>query len=238
MPTSTNLCACHHGFGRNKVLSESGPEGAFINGLPHGGLMHRDEREEASDDALYSLEEVRAALDGLTELDHARITLIARHFAPRTDLSDEELRQEAFLRVLATRTCKVGVDIRAFLAGTIKSIASETPRARKRAREAAGLELVYVPEYGVGDVPDPEDLTTASPEDQALARTIYTKEINRVGQLLAGDYELELLAEALADGHRGRELEELLGTDTKGLAAARKRLLRKMQVEFPNGVPL
>jgi DNA-directed RNA polymerase specialized sigma24 family protein len=194
--------------------------------------------EDASSDVRYTPEEVRAALDGLTEQDHARITLIARHFAPRTGMSYEDLRQEAFLRVLTTRTCKVGVDICDFLAGTIQSIASEAPRARKRARENAGLELVYVSDYGASDVPDPEDRDTASPEDQALARTIYAREVQRVGQLLAGDYELELLAEALADGNRGKELEELLGTDTKGLAAARKRLLRKMQVGFPNGVPL
>jgi hypothetical protein len=194
--------------------------------------------EEGPGNARYTAEQVRAALDALTGHDHRRLTLIARHFAPRTNMSEDDLRQEAFLRVLSTRTCKVGVDIRDYLAGTIRSIASETPRARKRAREHAGLELVYVSDYGDGDLPDSQDRSMASPEDQALARTMYAKEIERAGRLLAGDYELELLAEALADGHRGKELEELLGTDTKGLAAIRKRWLRKLQVGFPDGVPL
>jgi hypothetical protein len=117
--------------------------------------------------------------------------------------------------VLSTRTCKVGVAILDFLAGTIRSIASETSRARKRAREGAGLVLVYVPAYGEGDVPEAEDHGTPSPEEHALARTMYSKEIERAGKLVSGDYELELLVEALADGHRGKDLEAVLGTDTK-----------------------
>jgi hypothetical protein len=153
-------------------------------------------------------------------------------------MTEDDLRQEAFLRVLSSRTCSVDVGIVDFLAGTIRSIASETPRARKRAREGAGLELVYVPEYGSGDASEPVDRAMPSPEDQALARTVYAKEIERASKLVAGDYELELLVEALADGYRGRDLESVLGTDTKGLAAVRKRWIRKLQVGFPNGVPL
>jgi hypothetical protein len=201
--------------------------------------MRSDHLDEVGpSDARYTAEQVRTALDALSDDDHRRLTLVARHFAPRTDMSADDLRQEAFLRVLSTRTCRVGVDILDFLAGTIRSIASETPRARKKARERAGLELVYVAEYGVGDVLDPEDRSTASPEDQALARTMYAKEIEKAGRLVAGDYELELLVEALADGHRGEELADLLGTDKKGLAAARKRWLRKLLIGFPDGVPL
>jgi len=201
--------------------------------------MRSEDSEETGPGAIrYTAAEIRAALDGLSDDDHRRLTMVARHFAPRTNMSEDDLRQEAFLRVLSSRTCKVGIGIVEFLAGTIRSIASETPRSRKRARENAGLELVYVPEYGVGEVQEPEDQNTPSPEAQALARTMYTKEIERAGQLVSGDYELELLVEALADGQRGKELEDVLGTDTKGLAAARKRWIRKLQVSFPDGVPL
>lgn len=201
--------------------------------------MRSEDSEESGSDAIrYTAAQIRAALDGLSDDDHRRLTMVARHFAPRTNMSEDDLRQETFLRVLSSRTCKVEVSIVEFLSGTIRSIASETPRARKRARKNAGLELVYVPEYGTGDVPEPEDQKTPSPEDQALARTMYTKEIERAGQLVAGDYELELLVEALADGQRGKDLEDVLGTDTKGLAAARKRWIRKLQVSFPAGVPL
>jgi DNA-directed RNA polymerase specialized sigma24 family protein len=201
-------------------------------------MRSEDSDELGPDTVRYTAAEILAALDGMSDDDHRRLTMVARYFAPRTDMSEDDLRQEAFLRVLSSRTCRVGVGIVEFLAGTIKSIASETPKARKRARENAGLELVYVPEYGSGDVPEPADLKMSSPEDQALARTMYAKEIERAGRLVSGDYELELLVEALADGHRGKDLEEVLGTDTKGLAAARKRWIRKLQVSFPDGVPL
>jgi DNA-directed RNA polymerase specialized sigma24 family protein len=201
-------------------------------------MRSEDVDEGGPGDVRYTADQVRAALGALTDDDHPRLTAIVRHFAPRTDMSEDDLRQEAFVRVLSDRTCKVGVNIVSFLAGTIRSIASETPRARERPRENAGLELVYVPEYGVGDVPAPEDQDTPSPEDQALARTMYAKEIERAGRLVGGDFELELLIEALADGHRGKDLVDVLGTDTKGLAAARKRWIRKLQVGFPNGVPL
>lgn len=201
--------------------------------------MRSEDFDELGPDSVhYTATEIRAAVDKMSDDDHRRLTMVARHFAPRTDMSEDDLRQEAFVRVLSSRTCKVGVGIVEFLAGTIKSIASETPRARRRARENAGLELVYVPEYGSGDIPEPEDQFTPSPEDQALARTMYTKEIERAGRLVSGDYELELLVEALADGQRGKDLEDVLGTDTKGLAAARKRWIRKLQVSFPDGVPL
>ncbi|MCP1838774.1 DNA-directed RNA polymerase specialized sigma24 family protein [Bradyrhizobium sp. USDA 4524] len=201
--------------------------------------MRSDDSEECGPDAgRYTAAQIRAALDRLSDDDHRRLTMVARHFAPRTDMSEDDLRQEAFLRVLSSRTCKIEFGIVEFLAGTIKSIASETPRARKRARENAGLELVYVPEYGAGDTPEPADRNTPSPEDQALAGIMYTKEIERTGRLASGDYELELLVEALADGQRGKDLEEVLGTDTKGLAAIRKRWIRRLQVGFPDGVPL
>jgi DNA-directed RNA polymerase specialized sigma24 family protein len=197
-----------------------------------------DVDDDGPNGVLLTVAQVRASLDALTDDDHRRLAAVVRHFAPRADMTEDDLRQEAFLRVLSTRTCRVGVGILDFLAGTIRSIASETPRARKRAREGAGLELVYVPAYGEGDVPEPEDHGAPSPEDQALARTLYSKEIERARKLVAGDYELELLVEGLADGYRGKDLEAVLGTDTKGLAAVRKRWLRKLQVSFTNGVPL
>jgi DNA-directed RNA polymerase specialized sigma24 family protein len=119
-------------------------------------MRSEDVDEDGPGDVRYTADQVRAALGALTDDDHRRLTAVLRHFAPRTDMSEDDLRQEAFVRVLSERTCKVGVNIVSFLAGTIRSIASETPRARKRARENAGLELVYVPEYGVGDVLEPE----------------------------------------------------------------------------------
>jgi DNA-directed RNA polymerase specialized sigma24 family protein len=193
--------------------------------------------EASSKETRYSEEEVRAALAALTEDDMRRLKVIARHFAPRSGLPNDDLLQEAFLRVLGSRTCKVGVGVVGFVAGTIRSIASESPRARKKAKENLGLEIVYVSQHGGAGVPEPAT-DAVSPEEEALARVMYCKEIERVAELLKGDEELQLLVEGLIDGSRGKDLEELLSTDTKGLAAAKKRLFRKVELAFPDGVPL
>lgn len=193
--------------------------------------------DAASEEARYTEEQVRAALAALTVDDVRRLKVISRYFAPRSGMSDDDLLQEAFLRVLGSRTCKVSVGIVGFVAGTLKSIASESPRARKKAREDRGLEIVYVPEYGAGGVSEPAS-DEVSPEDEAMARLIYSRELNRIENLLKDDEELQFLAEGLIDGYRGKGLEDLLGTDTKGLAAAKKRLFRKMDLAFPDGVPL
>jgi len=185
----------------------------------------------------YTAEEVRAALAALSDDDIRRLKLVARHFAPRSGMSEDDLLQEAFVRVLGSRTCKADVGILRFVAGTIKSIASEGPRARKKAREGHGFEVTYVPEYGVADVPDPVS-NEVSPADAAFASLILSKEVQRVAEMLQGDDELQLLAEGLIERYRGKALEDLLGTDTKGLAAARARLLRKLKKTFPEGIPV
>src|SRR5258708_38084412 len=99
--------------------------------------MRSDDVDGDGPSARYRAEQIRAMLEALTDDDHRRLTAIVRHFAPRTDMTEDDLRQEAFLRVLSSRTCSVEVGILDFLAGTIRSIASERPRAPKRARAGA-----------------------------------------------------------------------------------------------------
>jgi DNA-directed RNA polymerase specialized sigma24 family protein len=190
-----------------------------------------------SADARYTPDEIRNAIEAMSADDLRRLEAVARHFAPRSGMDVSDLRQEAFLRVLGTRTCSVNTTLLDFLAGTIRSIASESPRARRKAREDCGLELVYIAAYGKDRFPDPE-ADVPSPEDAALSQVAHSRELTKALTLIAGDEELELLAEGLFDGMRGKDLEALLSTDTKGLAAAKKRLARKLLTSFPVGVPL
>lgn len=149
----------------------------------------------------------------------------------------EDLRQEAYLRALDTRTCVAGTNMVGFLAGIMKSIASEAPRAKKRAQEDGKLDLMYVAEYGRDGVPEPAS-DRPSPEDETLSKVFHAKELEKIATCIDGDEELQFLVEGIHDGLRGRELEELLNTDTKGLAAARKRLTRKLLADFPSGAPI
>lgn len=190
-----------------------------------------------SSDARYGPDEVREAIQAMSADDFRRVELIARYFAPRSGMTAEELRQEAFVRALGSRTCRVGTTMVEFLAGTIKSIASEAPRARKKARRDGGLEVVFVGDYGSDSMPEAE-FDAPSPEHAALSRVIYARELKKALASIDGDFQLQLLAEGLFDEKIGKELEELLETDTKGLAAAKKRLSRKLQGSFPEGAPL
>lgn len=65
-----------------------------------------------------------------------------------------------------------------------------------------------------------------------------SRALQQVARCYEGDDQLELLAEGLFDGLRGKELEELLGVDTKGLAAIKRRLARRITAKFPDGGPV
>jgi hypothetical protein len=90
--------------------------------------------------------------------------------------------------------------------------------ARRKARKDAGLEVVFAPQYGKDGIPEPQ-FDAPDPEDEALSRTIHSRALARASDCIADDFELQLLVEGLRDGKRGKELEELLSTDAKGLAA-------------------
>ncbi len=185
----------------------------------------------------YGRGEIAEALSALTRADRARIVAIARHFAGRSEMSWDDLSQEAYLRALGTRTCIVGTEMVAFLAGIMRSIVSEAPRARKRAREDAGLEVVYVADYEAKGLPQQAE-GAPSPEASALSKVIQARQIEKVEAAIAHDEELQLLAMGYGDGMRGRALEEFMGVDAKGLAAAKKRLSRTLARAFVDGAGL
>lgn len=193
--------------------------------------------DDGEDVPRYTPDEIVDAVGNLSPAEFARIEAIAAHFAPRCAMQPEDLRQEAYARAFGTRSCKVGTGMVEFLAGTMKSIASEGPRARRKAREDGAFEVVYVEAYGVNGVPEPT-VEAPSPEETALSRRYHREALAKALACIDDDDELQLLVEGLFDGMRGKDLEDLLGEDTKGLAAARKRLARRLLATFPNGVPV
>ena len=196
--------------------------------------------QESPVEDYYSPEEVREGLEALSQADWARLKLAGRHFAARSDMAGDDIVQEAFLRVLTTRRCLRRFTVVEFVLGTMRSVASEEPRARAQryARGQGGLapetEKIVLDPLGdtVFVAADP------SPEDQALSSVFLSRALQQVARCYEGDDELELLAEGLFDGQRGKELEELLGVDAKGLAAIKKRLARKITAKFPDGAPV
>jgi len=146
---------------------------------------------------------------------------------------------------MESRTCKVGIDIVAFICGIMKSIASAGPRARKKARlkaeargeavQPVGIELQFVDDYeGLGGL----KADGISPQDEALSNVFHARELEKTMACIGDDDDLLLLVEGIHDGMVGKALEELLSTDTKGLAALRKKLGRRLGTRFPEGAPI
>ncbi len=140
----------------------------------------------------YTRQQIAAAIAALSRADMARVLSIAKWLGFRCGMSAEYLSQEAYLRALDTRTCVVGTEMVPFLKGIMRSITSEEPRSRRRAREQCGLEIVYVDDYDQKAMSQPVD-DAPSPEDAALSSAFHARQIARVDAAIAHDEELQLL---------------------------------------------
>ncbi len=194
-------------------------------------------------DERYSAAEISAALDGFDDLDWNRMNAIARRLsAAFRSMTADELLSEGIVAVLTTRTCKRSVDPRAFLAESMKSIASNASKKK------ASSEVSFDP--ALLDKPYRGDDRDEGPRDRAVGKTIASKGIadfavdaneldrreaafelaNRLqtelDALFAGDEEMRFLLEGVCEGLRGSELSEFVGVDAARLATLRRRLAR------------
>ena len=185
---------------------------------------------------IHTVEEVRAGLDALRDDEKAKLRKISWALAPKAGMDGDELYQEAVARMLTTRSCSADVSILAYAAGVMRSVASDAYSARKAAaaKDASAIRSAA----NDGAEPLSEDL---APDEELIDRDRqqhYRDCLSRIEALIADDQPLQLLLLGLSDGMRGQELENLMGTDTKGLAAAYKRLARVRCKAFPKGSPL
>ncbi|WCT80085.1 hypothetical protein [Novosphingobium humi] len=179
--------------------------------------------------AYLSVDEVRAMIPQLTAIDATRILQAARWFSARCGIPADDLRQEALTRLLSgDRHARRNACFAREVAGIIKSLASCERDAVK-----SGLREVRPPPDGVTS----PDLMDPAPSPEALAISSHDDGpmLAEIGKIIEDDEQLQLLVEGICDKMRGEELEELLGTDTKGLAAARRKLKRRLQSAFPKG---
>jgi hypothetical protein len=182
----------------------------------------------------YTEHEIVAALCALDDVEFSRLEGISRGLARTAAMEPQELLHEAFFKMVTTRRCSIDVDIMGFAIGTMKSIASTAYRRRKK---DAAAETAAVPR-AANDSEFELAHDGVSPEDEALARIFYGECLARIEAMIADDEELQLLVMGLCDGLLGKKLEEALETDTKGLAAARRRLANRLHKAFPDGLPI
>jgi DNA-directed RNA polymerase specialized sigma24 family protein len=192
--------------------------------------MQAEGDETVSEDGdRLTVAEVRELVSDLSKADWARLVRAAQGFSRLCGMDANDLLQEAFTRVLeGRRTCERGTALVPFLCGVMKSFVSQENEARKE-----GFRPVLVLRDGEPIVPDVAS-DDPSPERIAMSAIDDVPVLKQIEDGAAGDEKLQLLIEGIYDGMRGAALEELLGVDTKGLAAVRKRFSRLLQKACTN----
>lgn len=195
--------------------------------------MRTGEEQREPDRQTYTLAEVREGIEALTDVDMAKLHKISRALAGKAGMDPDELFQEAICRMLTTRSCSVSFGIVGYTAGVMRSIASDAYRAQVKRTDDGKRTVPFAANDESGSVSaDP------TPEEEVIAQQYYGECLSRVDEAIAGDEQLQFLVEGIYEGLRGKDLEDFLGTDTKGLAAARKRLMRLLNKAFPEGKPI
>jgi DNA-directed RNA polymerase specialized sigma24 family protein len=169
-----------------------------------------------------SVEEIVGAFEALPSDDKLRLTTIEAIRRRGTGFGPGELIHEAVCRALTgARTCPRDVPLMAFMATTMRSVASHD-REQRRRTEALGYDS-----DGTGaDAPSPEDVLIQN-EEAAAVQAIH-------GQF-DDDPEVQLVLLGWQDGLRGVALREATGLDQGQLDYAIKRMRTRMRKTYPQG---
>lgn len=174
----------------------------------------------------HSVDEALEAFRSLGGTDRRNLGKIADYFAGRGNIaSADELMSEAYVRISdGVRQWPVGETFPAFLAGVIKSLASDKmflSDNRKVSRISGGYTAVEQDDLAqVGDATDASVV-----KHKILVEEMYT----HMEHHFADDDEMVLLVMGIQEGLRGKRLEDAIGVDTKRLAALRTRFLRELK---------
>lgn len=181
--------------------------------------------------------EIAAAIRGLAEPDWHRLRKVARAYARTCPMEADDLLQSAFTRALAgARRCPVRIDVVRFLAEAMRSIASDSLKAKRRQDEAqarrSGLRLV-VPADDTGA--DPLASEAVTPEsamaDEQQAAVIK----DAVLQLFDGDLIAQTIIEGDMEEMEAEEIRALTGLDKVAYASKRRFIRRHIEQAFPEG---
>jgi DNA-directed RNA polymerase specialized sigma24 family protein len=179
-----------------------------------------------------SPEEVVERIDALSADELQRLWKIERRRISGTDFGERMLFQEAVCQaILGERRCPRGVSFVAFLAQSMRSVASHR---RDRLSRQVPVNDDSVPQRKAGvrlatDQLDPEQTLIESEADDI---------VKVVMDLLVGDDEAQLTIMAIVDGKKGKELRDELGIDQSRFDYIMKRIKRAAAKRYPKGWPI
>lgn len=177
----------------------------------------------------HTAEELRAAIEGFTELDWHRLNRIAASWARHHCVDANDLLQECLVRTLdGSRPWPLDVPIHNFLSGGMRSVASDWCKARKRRPElhliADDGQLAYDPP---DDCPDAEAAMKENQEEQRIKKAILA--------LFEDDLAAQVIVEGDMENVEGEELRNLTGLDRKVFASKRRFIRRRIDKAYPQG---
>lgn len=176
--------------------------------------------------AFLSGEELLAALDALSPDEKLKLADIEAARLGGTSFTPGELIQEALCRALSgERNCPRDVPFMAFLAQTMRSVASHD-REQARRTESIGGDAEY-------DA-DPPGAAAASPEDELMQKQDAAA-VQAIHGCFEDDPEAQLVLLGWQDGLRGSELREATGLDQGKLDYAIRRIRKRMRSAYPQG---
>jgi hypothetical protein len=176
-------------------------------------------------------QEVLKALEASSADDKLRLKLIERRRRSGTDFGEGELYREALcLTLLGKRKCPIEVSLVAFLAQTMRSLASHRRARLKRQRVAAKSGKTEA-------IEDLQVLTDQHNPEASLIEQEDTDMVAAIYECLEGDDEAQLVVMAIANGKRGKELRDEIGIDQAAYDYAMRRIKKAVKKRFPEGIP-
>ena len=187
-----------------------------------------------SEKAAFSVEGINEALSSLSDADMVRLSRIARRYC-KGRIDPDDLLQQAFVATLdGSRKCPRNIGVLAFLAGTMRSIASCRFKSFTRTPE---LHLIFHPDGVCEETSlEVEIPVEAPPPDQQLISEQEAGAIRTAILSLFADDELaSLIVEGDMEGMVANEIRQLTGLDEKGYNSKRRLIRRRIDRAYPEG---
>ncbi len=183
--------------------------------------------------AHFSAVEITEAIRGLDATELVRLRRIARILTRFSALVPDDLVQEACCRVMEeTRLCPREIQLVPFLAGVMRSMASDAAKAHARHPERSLDGLAAKGLDWSDDTMTAEEVLIASEDEEALiARAASVK--RQVLGLFEDDVVAQTIAEGVMEGMEGEELRALTLLDKTAFASKRKLIRRRIVKAFP-----
>lgn len=172
--------------------------------------------------AVLSRDEVRERMLQVKFKAGSEVSKAAEHFARLCRSDADDMLNEAVKRALSSRQCPAEIDVEQFLNGILRSISSSRSIARTTQKNE-----IYVPIPELLAAVGLSSMTSLPPEEALeieRERAVYAELIE---ELAGHSSAMAIMIDAIDQGLRGKDIENLLNISTNELASLRRTLKRQ-----------